>query len=65
MLQDDVSSTVSTLLDDSQSDTPSGFASRFKGRNKKLSKPKLKFKCSNFLKVIVYFFKGMSTKIGL
>ncbi|XP_052809921.1 polycomb protein EED-like [Mya arenaria] len=42
---DDVSSTVSTVQDDSQSDTPL----RLKGKNRK-TKPKPKFKCSNYLK---------------
>ncbi|KAH3742385.1 hypothetical protein DPMN_049127 [Dreissena polymorpha] len=47
--QDDVSSTVSTLQDDSLCDTPSSIASRSKAKKK--TKPKPKFKCSNWVKV--------------
>ncbi|KAL4233600.1 hypothetical protein ACF0H5_008281 [Mactra antiquata] len=45
---DEVSSTVSTLLDDSQSDTPT--SALRKGLKNKRSKPKLKFKCTNWIK---------------
>ncbi|XP_052241311.1 polycomb protein EED-like [Dreissena polymorpha] len=45
---DDVSSTVSTLQDDSLCDTPSSIASRSKAKKK--TKPKPKFKCSNWVK---------------
>lgn len=45
---DDVSSTVSTLLDDSQSDTPT-ISALIKVKNK-ARKSKAKFKCTNWLK---------------
>ena len=47
VLQDDVSSTVSTVLDDE-----AGLRG-FRGRPAKRGKMKLKFKCTNFLKVTV------------
>ncbi|XP_060556108.1 polycomb protein EED-like [Ruditapes philippinarum] len=46
---DDVSSTVSTLQDDTQSDSSNLPGSKQTGKNKK-GKQKLKFKCSNWLK---------------
>lgn len=50
LLQDDVSSTVSTLQDDSQSDTPTSALRR--GMKSKRAKAKLRFKCTNWIKVI-------------
>lgn len=53
---------MSTLQDDTQSDTPTLPGSKHGGKNKK-NKPRLKFKCTNWVKVSIKAnFLTISTK---